>query len=70
MTPEETQRTAQLLLSLLGSITIVAIEHDMSFVRALNCHTMVMHQGGVIAEGEFAAIERNETVRDIYLGRQ
>jgi ABC-type uncharacterized transport system ATPase subunit len=70
MTPEETQRTARLLLSLRGSITMIAIEHDMSFVRALDCHTMVMHQGRVIAEGEFAAIERNETVRDIYLGRQ
>jgi ABC-type uncharacterized transport system ATPase subunit len=70
MTPEETQRTARLLLSLGGSITMIAIEHDMSFVRALDCHTMVMHQGRVIAEGEFAAIERNETVRDIYLGRQ
>jgi urea ABC transporter ATP-binding protein UrtD len=70
MTAEETQRTARLLLSLKGSITMIAIEHDMSFVRALNCHTMVMHQGSVIAEGEFAAIERNETVRDIYLGRQ
>jgi urea ABC transporter ATP-binding protein UrtD len=70
MTPEETQRTARLLLSLKGSITIVAIEHDMSFVRALNCHTTVMHQGGVIAEGQFTAIEQNETVRDIYLGRR
>ena len=70
MTPEETQRTARLLLSLRGAITMIAIEHDMSFVRALDCHTMVMHQGRVIAEGEFAAIERNETVRDIYLGRQ
>jgi urea ABC transporter ATP-binding protein UrtD len=70
MTPEETQRTAQLLLSLEGSISMIAIEHDMSFVRALDRHTMVMHQGSVIAEGEFAAIERNETVRDVYLGRQ
>lgn len=69
MTPEETQRTARLLLSLRGSISMIAIEHDMSFVRALDCHTMVMHQGSVIAEGEFAAIERDETVRDIYLGR-
>jgi urea ABC transporter ATP-binding protein UrtD len=70
MTPEETRQTAKLLLSLRGSLTMIAIEHDMSFVRALNCHTMVMHQGSVIAEGGFAAIEGNETVRDVYLGRQ
>ncbi len=70
MTAEETQRTAKLLLSLKGSFTIIAIEHDMNFVRSLNCHTMVMHQGRVIADGPFAMIEQNETVRDIYLGRQ
>jgi len=40
------------------------------FVRALDCHTMVMHQGRVIAAGPFAAIEADETVRDVYLGRQ
>ena len=70
MSAEETQRTAELLLSLAGSLTIIAIEHDMRFVRTLNCRTMVMHQGRLIAEGDFAAIERDETVRDVYLGRQ
>jgi ABC-type uncharacterized transport system ATPase subunit len=70
MTSQETQRTAQLLLSLSGKLAIVAIEHDMRFVRALNCHTMVLHQGRIIAEGGFAEIGRNVMVRDIYLGRQ
>ncbi len=70
MTAEETQKTAELLLSLRGALTIIAIEHDMRFVRALNCRTMVMHQGRVIAEGQFAAIEEDETVRDVYLGRR
>jgi urea ABC transporter ATP-binding protein UrtD len=69
MTAEETQKTAKLLLTLRGQLSMVAIEHDMSFVRALNCHTIVMHQGRLIAGGEFQTIERNETVRDIYLGR-
>jgi urea ABC transporter ATP-binding protein UrtD len=70
MTAEETQRTAGLLQRLKGELTIIAIEHDMRFVRALDCHTMVMHQGQVIAEGPFAAIEQDETVRDVYLGRK
>jgi ABC-type uncharacterized transport system ATPase subunit len=69
MSVEETRRTADLLLSLKGSVTIIAIEHDMHFVRALDCRTMVLHQGAVIAEGPFAEIERNETVRDVYFGR-
>ena len=70
MTAEETQRTAGLLQHLKGELTIIAIEHDMRFVRAIDCHTMVMHQGQVIAEGPFAAIEEDETVRDVYLGRR
>jgi urea ABC transporter ATP-binding protein UrtD len=70
MTKEETQLTANLLQSLVGEMTIVAIEHDMRFVRALECHTIVMHRGRVIAEGLFGEIEANEMVRDVYLGRQ
>jgi ABC-type uncharacterized transport system ATPase subunit len=69
MGPEETQRTARLLLGLKGQTTIV-IEHDMNFVRALACPTLVMHQGKIIAEGCFEEIERSELVRDVYLGRQ
>ena len=70
MTPDETLRTADLLLSLKGRLTILAIEHDMHFVRALGCRTMVLHQGQLIAQGAFAAIEQDELVRDVYLGRQ
>jgi ABC-type uncharacterized transport system ATPase subunit len=69
MSSEETRRTADLLLSLQGSIAIIAIEHDMRFVRQLNCRTMVLHQGRLIAEGSFAEIEANALVRDVYLGR-
>jgi len=70
MGPEETQRTARLLLDLRDQTTIVVIEHDMHFVRALSCPTLVMHQGKIVAEGRFEEIERSELVRDVYLGRQ
>jgi len=69
MTADETQRTAELIHKLTSQTAVMAIEHDMSFVRALSCHTYVMHQGRMIAEGKFADIERNYLVRDIYLGR-
>jgi ABC-type uncharacterized transport system ATPase subunit len=69
MTPEETQTTAALVRSLAKDTAIIAIEHDMSFVRALGCQTLVMHQGRLIAEGSFAAVERDPLVRDVYLGR-
>jgi urea ABC transporter ATP-binding protein UrtD len=70
MGPEETQRTAKLLLGLRDKTTIIVIEHDMHFVRALACPTHVMHQGKIVAEGSFEEIERSELVRDVYLGRQ
>jgi len=70
MTAEETRATAILLLGWRGRIAIVVIEHDMRFVRAVDSRTMVLHQGRIIADGPFGDIERNATVRDIYLGRQ
>ena len=70
MTPDETRRTADLIAGLAQTMTIVVIEHDMNFVRALACPTTVMHQGRVIASGPFGEIERDHTVRDVFLGRQ
>ncbi len=69
MTVEETQKTADLIKELARETAVMAIEHDMGFVRALGCHTYVMHQGAMIVEGTFAQIEANELVRDVYLGR-
>lgn len=70
MTSDETRRTVDLIAGLGEAMTIVVIEHDMNFVRALACPTTVMHQGRVIASGPFSDIERDHTVRDVYLGRQ
>jgi urea ABC transporter ATP-binding protein UrtD len=69
MTPGETQKTAELIKRLRSQTAVIAIEHDMSFVRALGCQTFVMHQGRLIVEGDFADIEKNSLVRDVYLGR-
>lgn len=69
LSSEETQAVADLLLSLRGTCTVVVIDHDMHFVRALSARTVVMHQGRLVAEGDFATIERDPMVRDIYLGR-
>jgi ABC-type uncharacterized transport system ATPase subunit len=69
MTIDETLKTAKLIRDLAARTAVVAIEHDMSFVRALQCHTYVMHQGRLIAEGAFSDVEANCLVRDVYLGR-
>lgn len=69
MTPAETSRTAALLKTLSGNVTIVAIEHDMRFVRDLGGLTHVMHQGRLIMSGRVEDLEGDQLVRDIYLGR-
>ena len=35
MTPQETERTGELLLTLAGQHSVVVVEHDMEFVRSI-----------------------------------
>ena len=51
MTPQETQRTAELLVSLAGEHSVVVVEHDMDFVRSIARRVTVLHEGRVLAEG-------------------
>ncbi|MGE0240879.1 MAG: urea ABC transporter ATP-binding protein UrtD [Parvibaculaceae bacterium] len=68
MTSAETDKTAQLLLDLAGSHTVLVIEHDMAFVRSI-CRTItVLHQGAVLTEGTAEEIERHPAVIEAYLG--
>ena len=58
----------ELVQRLSETLTIVVIEHDMSFVLSLSHHISVLHQGVVIAGGPPAAIRENAEVRECYLG--
>jgi urea transport system ATP-binding protein len=69
MTDAETMRTAELLKSLEGQHSIVVIEHDMEFVRALDCKVTVLHRGSVLAEGSLDHVSANPEVIEVYLGR-
>lgn len=69
MTAVATVEMAELALRLAAEMSVVVIEHDMSFVRRLGCRTLVMHQGRLIADGPFDAVSQDERVRDAYLGR-
>jgi len=69
MTDEETARTAELLKDLSGDHAIIVVEHDMEFVRALDCRVTVLHQGSVLAEGALDSVSANEQVMEVYLGR-
>jgi len=69
MGPQDTQRTAELILSLLGRHAVLVIDHDMSFVEALNGYVTVLHQGQILKQGSVAEIRADEQVTAVYLGR-
>lgn len=69
MGPQDTQRTAKLILSLLGRHAVLVIDHDMSFVEALNGYVTVLHQGQILKEGTVAEIRADPEVASVYLGR-
>jgi urea transport system ATP-binding protein len=68
MTPQETERTAELLTSLAGKHTVVVVEHDMEFVRRLARKVTVLHEGHVLAEGTMDAVQNDPRVIEVYLG--
>jgi urea transport system ATP-binding protein len=69
MTDAETETTASLLKSIAGQHSIVVVEHDMAFVRAIGVKVTVLHEGSVLAEGSLDHVSRNERVIEVYLGR-
>ncbi len=69
MTDVETMRTAELLQTIAGARSVLVIEHDMDFVRALNCKVTVLHRGSVLAEGSLDHVSANPEVIEVYLGR-
>jgi urea transport system ATP-binding protein len=69
MTDAETMRTADLLRGLAGERSVLVIEHDMDFVRALGCKVTVLHRGAVLAEGSLDHVSANPEVVEVYLGR-
>jgi urea transport system ATP-binding protein len=68
MTPQEVERTAELLVSLAGKQSVVVVEHDMEFVRSIARTVTVLHEGSVLAEGSMDAVQNDPKVIEVYLG--
>jgi len=68
MTPQEVERTAELLLSLEGQHSVVVVEHDMNFVRSIARKVTVLHEGHVLAEGSMDQVQNDPKVIEVYLG--
>ena len=69
MTDAETMHTANMLKEIAGERSVVVVEHDMEFIRALDCRVTVLNEGTVLAEGSMDAVQSNERVIESYLGR-
>ena len=52
MTDAETEQTADLLREINRTRSVVVVEHDMAFVRALGVKVTVLHEGSVLSRGQ------------------
>jgi len=68
MTPDETHRTAELLLSLAAEHSLIVVEHDMDFVRSIARRVTVLHEGRVLADGDMGRVQNDPLVVEVYLG--
>ncbi|HEY9213859.1 MAG TPA: ABC transporter ATP-binding protein [Ancylobacter sp.] len=69
MSPEETHATGVMIQRLnADGMTVLAVEHDMAFVRQVAQKVTVLHLGQVFAQGSIDEIVADERVAAIYLG--
>src|SRR5258708_21113407 len=70
MSPAETFATGEIVKTLNeGGVTILAVEHDMSFVRQVARRVTVLHLGRIFAQGTIDEILADERVAALYLGQ-
>ncbi|MAY63364.1 MAG: urea ABC transporter ATP-binding protein UrtD [Rhizobiales bacterium] len=69
MTLGEREHTTDLLVRTARTRAVIVVEHDMEFVRRLECPVTVLHEGSVLAEGSLDHVTANPEVIEVYLGR-
>ena len=69
MTAPERKKTVSLLKNLSKNQSVIVVEHDMEFIKSLDCRVTVLHDGTVLAEGSLEHVSQNNKVIDVYLGR-
>lgn len=72
MTVEETERTGELIQSLVDNrdMTALVVEHDIDFVRQIAEEVTVLHNGSVFRRGTIEDVSNDPEVKRIYLGEE
>jgi urea transport system ATP-binding protein len=72
MTRAEKSRTVELIARVRSEtrVALIVIEHDMTFVGALECPVKAMMAGRILAEGSLDMVKGDQRVREGYLGRK
>jgi urea transport system ATP-binding protein len=69
MTPRESERTGELLMSMARKHTLIVIEHDMTFVRQIATMITVLDEGKILCEGTVDEVQNDAKVIEVYLGQ-
>ncbi len=48
--------------------TILIVEHNMQFVRSMECRVLFLHEGAIVADGSFADVTSDSSLSEIYFG--
>src|SRR3546814_4826998 len=70
MSPDETHKTGEMVRGLnRGGMSVLAVEHDMAFVRQIAHRVTVLHFGEIFAQGTLDEIMADDRFAGIYLGK-
>ena len=70
MTPEETERTAELVRSIAEDAALIVVEHDMHFIRMISRTVTLFYEGRILMEDTMEAISADPRAREVYLGHR
>lgn len=65
---EDVGRIAELIRRVSEGRTILMVEHNLDVVSDLSDTITVLTRGSILAEGDYAAVSQNPTVREAYIG--
>jgi branched-chain amino acid transport system ATP-binding protein len=70
LTLDESKKVMNMIKDLTKEITVILVEHKMSVIMDFAERISVMNKGKIIAEGSTKEIQRNDLVKEVYLGEE